>query len=25
MLDDRARQWLGDTVAQWDPQHPWVG
>jgi hypothetical protein len=24
MLDERARQWLRETVAQWDPQHPWV-
>ena len=25
LLDQRARRWLGDTVAQWDPGHPWVG
>jgi hypothetical protein len=24
MLDDAARQWLRDTVARWDPGHPWV-
>lgn len=24
MLDERARRWLGDTVAQWAPDHPWV-
>jgi hypothetical protein len=24
MLDERARRWLRDTVAQWDPANPWV-
>jgi len=24
MLDQRARRWLSDTVAQWAPDHPWV-
>ena len=24
MLDDAARRWLRDTVAQWDPGHAWV-
>jgi hypothetical protein len=24
MLDDRARDWLATTVAQWDPGHAWV-
>jgi hypothetical protein len=24
MLDERARRWLGDTIAQWAPDHPWV-
>jgi len=24
MLDERARRWLCDTIAQWDPEHPWV-
>jgi hypothetical protein len=25
MLDERARRWLSETVAQWDPGHAWVG
>lgn len=24
MLDQRSRSWLSNTIAQWDPQHPWV-
>ena len=24
MLDPRAREWLSDTVARMDPDHPWV-
>jgi hypothetical protein len=24
MLDEGARRWLSDTIARWDPGHPWV-